>query len=36
LRVQGVDDQAILDAAHEFCPYSRALHEGIVVDVKKA
>ncbi|KAH9961250.1 OsmC/Ohr family [Russula dissimulans] len=36
LRVEGVEDQAILDAAHEMCPYSRALSEGVVVDVKKA
>ncbi|KAF8482944.1 OsmC-like protein [Russula ochroleuca] len=36
LRVEGVEDQAILDAAHEMCPYSRALSEGVVVDVEKA
>ncbi|KAH9998462.1 OsmC/Ohr family [Russula compacta] len=36
LRVEGVEDQAILDATHEICPYSRALREGIVVDVEKA
>jgi len=36
LRVEGVEDQAIIDAAHEMCPYSRALREGIVVDVQKA
>jgi len=36
LRVEGVEDQAILDAAHEMCPYSRALRDGIVVDVEKA
>jgi len=36
LRVEGVEDQAILDAAHEMCPYSRALREGVVVDVEKA
>jgi len=36
LRVEGVEDQAVLDAAHEMCPYSRALRDGVVVDVKKA
>ncbi|KAI0254132.1 OsmC/Ohr family [Lactifluus subvellereus] len=36
LRVEGVEDQAIIDGAHELCPYSRALREGIVVDVQKA
>ncbi|KAF8502154.1 OsmC-domain-containing protein [Russula emetica] len=36
LRIEGVEDQAILDAAHEMCPYSRALREGVEVDVKKA
>ncbi|KAI9509421.1 OsmC/Ohr family [Russula earlei] len=36
LRVEGVEDQAILDAAHEMCPYSRALREGVHVDVEKA
>ncbi|KAN0107184.1 OsmC/Ohr family [Russula decolorans] len=36
LRVEGVENQAILDTAHEMCPYSRALREGIEIDVKKA
>jgi len=36
LRVEGVEDQSIIDAAHELCPYSRALREPIVVDVRKA
>jgi len=36
LRVEGVEDQTIIDAAHEMCPYSRALREGIVVQVQKA
>ncbi|KAN0134056.1 OsmC/Ohr family [Lactarius tabidus] len=35
LRVEGVEDQTIIDAAHELCPYSRALREGIVVQVQK-
>ncbi|KAI9429779.1 OsmC-like protein [Lactarius indigo] len=35
LRVEGVEDQAIIDAAHERCPYSRALREAIVVEVQK-
>jgi len=36
LRIEGVEDQAILDAAHEMCPYSRALREGVEVNVEKA
>jgi len=36
LRVEGVEDQSIIDAAHELCPYSRALRETIVIDVRKA
>jgi len=36
LRVEGVEDQAIFDTAHGICPYSRALREGIEIDVKKA
>ncbi|KAI0305675.1 peroxiredoxin, Ohr subfamily [Multifurca ochricompacta] len=36
LRVENVDDQAIVDAAHEMCPYSRALREGVVVNIQKA
>ncbi|KAH9056552.1 hypothetical protein EDB87DRAFT_1210010 [Lactarius vividus] len=35
LRVEGVEDQSIIDAAHEMCPYSRALREAIVVEVQK-
>ncbi|KAI0266738.1 OsmC/Ohr family [Gloeopeniophorella convolvens] len=35
LRIEGVEDQAIIDAAHEMCPYSRVLREGAVVEVKK-
>ncbi|OCH92454.1 OsmC-like protein [Obba rivulosa] len=33
--VEGCDDDAIIAAAHEFCPYSRALTRGVEVDVKK-
>ncbi|KAL4246168.1 OsmC/Ohr family protein [Abortiporus biennis] len=36
IQVEGIEDQAILDATNEFCPYSRALREGAVVKVTKA
>ncbi|KAL1743395.1 OsmC/Ohr family [Schizophyllum fasciatum] len=35
LKVSGADD-ALIKAAHEMCPYSRALSEGVVVNVSKA
>jgi len=35
IAVEGCDDDAIIAAAHEFCPYSRALKHGVQVDVKK-
>ncbi|EMD33577.1 hypothetical protein CERSUDRAFT_98143 [Gelatoporia subvermispora B] len=35
IAVEGCDDDAIISAAHEFCPYSRALKHGVQVDVKK-
>ncbi|KAK2464335.1 hypothetical protein APHAL10511_003792 [Amanita phalloides] len=35
IKVEGVDDEA-LKAGHEFCPYSRALTHGVVVNVSKA
>jgi len=36
LKVEGVDDANLIQAAHEFCPYSRALQHGIEVSVSKA
>jgi organic hydroperoxide reductase OsmC/OhrA len=35
IKVEGVDEQ-LLKAAHEFCPYSRALSQGAVVNVSTA
>ncbi|TFK50062.1 OsmC-like protein [Heliocybe sulcata] len=35
INVEGVDDDEIIKAAHEFCPYSRMLRQGIRVSVKK-
>jgi len=35
LTIEGCDDDAIIQAAHEFCPYSRALKHGIDVRVTK-
>jgi len=35
IKVEGVDDE-LLKAGHEFCPYSRALTKGIVVNVSTA
>jgi len=35
LRVEGVEDESLIQAAHEFCPYSRALKHGIEVTVAK-
>jgi len=35
INVEGVDDDEIIKAAHEFCPYSRMLHHGIRVIIKK-
>lgn len=36
LTVEGCPDDALIQAAHEFCPYSRALKHGIDVKVTKA
>ncbi|CAL1706751.1 unnamed protein product [Somion occarium] len=36
LKIEGIEDQALLDAAHEACPYSRALKHGAAVKVSKA
>jgi len=33
IRVENVSDNDLIHAAHEFCPYSRALAEGIKVEV---
>ncbi|KAI0080597.1 OsmC-like protein [Panus rudis PR-1116 ss-1] len=35
LQVEGIDDQELIDAGHEACPYSRALKHGAVVKVTK-
>jgi len=35
LKVEGIEDEALIKAAHEFCPYSRALKHGIEVNVSK-
>jgi len=35
IKVEGVDDE-LLKTAHEFCPYTRALTRGVVVNVSKA
>jgi len=34
--VENFDDDAVIAAAHEFCPYSRALKHGAAVNVHKA
>ncbi|GJE94403.1 OsmC-domain-containing protein [Phanerochaete sordida] len=36
LTVEGVPDDALIQAAHDFCPYSRALKHGIDVKITKA
>ncbi|KAF7971622.1 hypothetical protein HWV62_20730 [Athelia sp. TMB] len=36
ISVEGVEDDALIQAAHENCPYSRALTQGAVVNVSKA
>ncbi|KZP19836.1 OsmC-like protein [Athelia psychrophila] len=36
ISVEGVEDDALIQAAHENCPYSRALSQGAVVNVSKA
>jgi len=33
IEVENVSDHALIQAAHEFCPYSRALSEGVEVKV---
>jgi len=35
IKVEGVEDEALIQAAHENCPYSRALTHGTVVNVSK-
>ncbi|THH26766.1 hypothetical protein EUX98_g7425 [Antrodiella citrinella] len=35
LTVEGCDDDAIINAAHEFCPYSRALTQGADIKIMK-
>jgi len=34
IQVEGVSDHALIQAAHEFCPYSRALTGGVKVEVE--
>jgi len=36
IKVEGVEDDEVIAAGHEFCPYSRALKHGAVVNVSKA
>ncbi|KAI0066065.1 OsmC-domain-containing protein [Artomyces pyxidatus] len=36
LSVEGVEDESLLVAAHDMCPYSRALAHGVEVSVSKA
>ncbi|TDL26068.1 OsmC-like protein [Rickenella mellea] len=36
IKVEGLDDTELIKAAHEFCPYSRALRNGVIVNVSKA
>jgi Ohr subfamily peroxiredoxin len=36
IKVEGVDDDTLIQAGHENCPYSRALKDGVVVNVSKA
>ncbi|EPQ56918.1 OsmC-like protein [Gloeophyllum trabeum ATCC 11539] len=36
VKVEGVDDEELIQAGHEACPYSRALKHGAVVKVSKA
>ncbi|KAJ3486430.1 hypothetical protein NLI96_g4240 [Meripilus lineatus] len=36
IKVEGIEDQALIDAGHAACPYSRALKHGAVVKVSKA
>ncbi|KAF8843028.1 OsmC-domain-containing protein [Paxillus ammoniavirescens] len=36
IKVEGVEDEELIKAGHEACPYSRALTHGAVVNVSKA
>ncbi|KAF9227224.1 OsmC-like protein [Gyrodon lividus] len=36
IKVEGVEDEEVIKAGHEACPYSRALIHGAVVNVSKA
>ncbi|TFK53716.1 OsmC-like protein [Heliocybe sulcata] len=36
IEVEGVQDEELIQAGHEACPYSRALKHGAVVNVSKA
>ncbi|KAH7920705.1 OsmC-like protein [Leucogyrophana mollusca] len=35
IKVEGVEDEELIQAGHEACPYSRALKHGAVVNVSK-
>ena len=36
IKVENVDDEELIKAGHEACPYTRALQQGAVVNVSKA
>ncbi|KAF8444768.1 OsmC-like protein [Boletus edulis BED1] len=36
IKVEGVEDEEVIKAGHEACPYSRALVHGIKVNISKA
>lgn len=36
IKVEGVPDESLIQAAHEFCPYSRIMKHGAKVTVSKA
>ncbi|KAG9316738.1 OsmC/Ohr family [Chiua virens] len=36
IKVEGVEDEEVIKAGHEACPYSRALMHGVNVNVSKA
>ncbi|KZV70720.1 OsmC-like protein [Peniophora sp. CONT] len=35
IRVEGIEDQEVIDAGHKLCPYSRMLEHGAVVNITK-
>jgi len=36
IKVEGVEDEELIKAGHDACPYSRALTHGAIVNVSKA